>query len=62
MKINASRNEIEKEKKEFLEKNDILEDELLKSLSDFKLTMDDVNRNFKNNIIIFKFGREKLVI
>ncbi len=59
MKINAGRDEIEKEKKEFLEKNNISEDELLKNLADFKLTMDDVNRYFKNNIIIIKFGREK---
>lgn len=59
MKISISRDEIEKEKKKYLEKKDIPEDEFLKSLKNMNLTMEDADRYFEKNLIALKFGTKK---
>ena len=57
--ISVNKNEVEQEKKRYLEKNDLTEDEFLKNLSSFKLSEEDAYRYFENNLLIIKFGGKK---
>ena len=57
--FNVSPGEVEKEKMDYLKKTDLTEDTFIKGLSGFKLSMEDVDQYFKNNLMMIRFGREK---
>ena len=59
MDININPDEIAQEKKKYLEKNDLTEDAFIKGLSSFKLSVEDVEQHFKNNLMMIRLGREK---
>ena len=59
MGISVNRNEVEQEKKKYLDNNDLKEDAFLKSLSGYRLSIGDVDQYFKNNLVITRFGNKK---
>ena len=59
MKINISRDEIEQEKKKYLTKNDVSEEEFEKSLPSFRLTMEDIDNYLEKNLMILRLGAKK---
>ena len=59
MKLNAGKDEIQQEKKKYLERNFITETEFLKRLENARLTTEDADRYFENNVIVYKFGNAK---
>ncbi|MFC1840449.1 peptidylprolyl isomerase [Thermodesulfobacteriota bacterium] len=59
MKIKVDRGEVEKEKEEYLARNDLTEEKLLENLKKNGLTTEDVYRYFENNLILSRFGDKK---
>ncbi len=59
MGISIGRDKVQEEKKEYLERNNLTEDEFLKTLPNFKLSMEDVDRYFENNLSILRLGSKK---
>lgn len=58
--LEAGDEEIEKEKKEYLERNNLTEEKLLKNLQNAGLSMEDADLYFKNNILITRLGSKRL--
>jgi parvulin-like peptidyl-prolyl isomerase len=59
MKVSAGKDEIQQEKKKYIERNFLTDAEFLKRLENARLTKDDAERYFENNVIVYKFGSKK---
>ncbi|MBN1904291.1 MAG: hypothetical protein JW927_04255, partial [Deltaproteobacteria bacterium] len=58
-KISAGKDEIQQEKKRYLERNFLTEAEFLKRLGNAKLTAEDADRYFENSVTAYKLGIAK---
>ncbi len=54
--ISADKNEIQQEKKRYLERNFLTEAEFIKRLTAMRLTAEDADRYFENNVTAYKLG------
>lgn len=59
MKIKVDREEVEKEKKKYLTRNNLTEEQLLEHSKKIGLTREDISRYFENNLILTSFGDKK---
>jgi parvulin-like peptidyl-prolyl isomerase len=59
MKVSAGKDEVQQEKKKYLDRNFLTETEFSKRLGNARITKEEADRYFENNVIIYKFGIAK---